>query len=133
MATILYVEDNDDNMFIVHRRLTLAGFDVAVARNGEEGIAMAVDVRPDLIVMDLDLPIIDGWEATRRLKARPETKAIPIIALTAHAMTGDREKALAAGCDDYDSKPVDFARLRAKIEALRDSGRGTGADASPAP
>jgi len=124
MATILYVEDNDDNMFIVHRRLTLAGFDVAVARNGEEGIAMAVDTRPDLIVMDLDLPIIDGWEATRRLKARAETKAIPIIALTAHADAKHRAEALAAGCDAFEEKPVDFRALIAKIRAVLDRPAG---------
>jgi len=118
MATILYVEDNDDNMFIVHRRLTLAGFDVTVARNGEEGIAMATDMHPDLIVMDLDLPVLNGWEATRRLKAQPATKAIPIIALTAHADAKHRTEALAAGCDDFEEKPVDFRGLVAKIHAV---------------
>jgi CheY-like chemotaxis protein len=115
---ILYVEDNDDNVYVVKSRLTRAGFTVLVAGNGEEGIAMATAERPHLILMDLSLPVLDGWEATRRLKAAPETKDIPVIALSAHAMTGDREKALAAGCDDYDIKPVDFSRLRAKIEAL---------------
>ena len=123
MATILYVEDNDDNMFIVHRRLTLAGFDVAVARNGEEGIGMATDMRPDLIVMDLDLPVLNGWEATRRLKAQPATKAIPIIALTAHADARHRTEALAAGCDEFEEKPVDFRGLVAKIHQILDRPR----------
>jgi len=116
---ILYVEDNDDNIYVVRTRLTRAGHTVLVATDGEQGVAMAAAERPDLILMDLRLPKLDGWEATRRLKAAPETKNIPVIALSAHAMTGDRENALAAGCDDYDTKPVDFARLRAKIEALR--------------
>ena len=118
MTTILYVEDNDDNMFIVHRRLTQAGFDVTVARNGAEGIAMATDMRPDLIVMDLDLPVLNGWEATRRLKAQPATKSIPVIALTAHADAKHRSAALAAGCDDFEEKPVDFRGLVAKIHAV---------------
>ncbi len=115
---ILYVEDNEDNVYVVEQRLTRAGYTVLVAPDGERGLAMTAAERPDLILMDLSLPGIDGWEVTRRLKAAPTTSHIPIIALTAHAMTGDREKALAAGCDDYDSKPVDFPRLRAKIEAL---------------
>jgi len=118
MAKILYVEDNDDNMFIVHRRLTLAGFDVSVARNGEEGIAMATEMLPDLIVMDLSLPVLDGWEATRRLKARPDTKAIPIIALTSHTGPEHRQAALAAGCDEFEEKPVDFRGLVEKIKAV---------------
>jgi two-component system, cell cycle response regulator DivK len=118
MASILYVEDNDDNMFIVHRRLTLAGFDVSVARNGAEGIAMATQDRPDLILMDLNLPVLDGWEATRRLKSGDGTRAIPVIALTAHAMAGDREQARAAGCDDFEEKPVDFPGLVAKIQSV---------------
>jgi len=115
---ILYVEDNDDNIYVVKNRLTRAGHTMLVALDGEQGIAMAMAERPDLILMDLSLPVLDGWEATRRLKAAPESKGIPIIALSAHAMAGDREKALAAGCDDYDTKPIDFARLRGKIEAL---------------
>lgn len=123
MATILYVEDNDDNMFIVHRRLTLAGFDVTVARNGEEGVAMATDMRPDLIVMDLDLPVLNGWDATRRLKAQSATKAIPIIALTAHADPRHRTEALAAGCDEFEEKPVDFRGLVAKIQRILDRPR----------
>jgi CheY-like chemotaxis protein len=115
---ILYVEDNEDNVYVVRQRLTRAGYAVQVAADGEQGLAMVAADRPDLILMDLSLPGLDGWEVTRRLKASPDTRHIPIIALTAHAMTGDREKALAAGCDDYDSKPVDFGRLRAKIQAL---------------
>ena len=119
---ILYVEDNDDNIYVLRNRLARAGFTVLVAVDGAQGIEMAKAEQPDLIIMDLSLPVIDGWEATRRLKAASETRAIPVIALSAHAMAGDREKALAAGCDDYDSKPVDYARLRAKIEALRRNG-----------
>jgi len=118
---ILYVEDNDDNVYVVKRRLMRWGHTVLVAGDGRRGIEMALAERPDLILMDLSLPELDGWEATHRLKATPETKGIPIIALSAHAMAGDREKALAAGCDDYDTKPVDFARLRAKIAALLDA------------
>ena len=132
---ILYVEDNEDNVYVVKQRLTRAGYTVLVAPDGERGLAMAAADRPDLILMDLSLPGIDGWEVTRRLKAAPATRPIPIIALTAHAMTGDREKALAAGCDDYDSKPVDFPRLRAKIEALlgtdRDADAGEARPATP--
>jgi len=115
---ILYIEDNDDNIYVVKNRLSRGGHTVLVALDGEQGVAMALSERPDLILMDLSLPVLDGWEATRRLKAAAETKAIPIIALSAHAMAGDREKALDAGCDDYDTKPIDFARLREKIEAL---------------
>ena len=115
---ILYVEDNDDNVYVVKNRLTRAGYTVVVALDGEQGVAMASTEKPHLILMDLSLPILDGWEATRRLKAAPETKDIPVIALSAHAMTGDREKALEAGCEDFDTKPVDFARLQAKIQSL---------------
>jgi two-component system cell cycle response regulator DivK len=115
---ILYVEDNDDNVFVLKNRLTRAGFTVLVAVDGAQGLAMALEDRPDLILMDLSLPVLDGWEATRRLKGAADTNQIPIIALSAHAMAGDREKALEAGCDDFDTKPVDFARLRAKIDAL---------------
>jgi CheY-like chemotaxis protein len=115
---ILYVEDNDDNVYVVKTRLGRAGFTVSVAGDGEQGLLMVAADKPDLILMDLSLPGVDGWEATRRLKAAPETKDIPVIALSAHAMAGDREKALEAGCDDYDTKPIDFARLRAKIAAL---------------
>jgi two-component system cell cycle response regulator DivK len=115
---ILYVEDNDDNVYVVKSRLTRWGHTVLVAVDGRQGIEMAVAGPPDLILMDLSLPVLDGWEATRRLKAAAETKAIPIIALSAHAMAGDREKALDAGCDDFDTKPIDFIRLRGKIDAL---------------
>jgi two-component system, cell cycle response regulator DivK len=118
MTKILYVEDNDDNVYMLRGRLTRAGFEVAVAVDGEQGVAMAASEAPDLIVMDLSLPGLDGWEATRRLKGAPETRAIPVIALSAHAMAGDRAKAIAAGCDDYDTKPVDFPRLLGKIRAL---------------
>jgi len=120
---ILYVEDNDDNIFVVYRRLSQWGHTVLIAKNGRDGVAMARSERPDLIVMDLSLPALDGWEATRILKSSPETNEIPILALTAHAMAGDREKALAAGCDDFATKPVDFAELRAKIDALSPPGR----------
>ena len=115
---ILYVEDNDDNVYVLKNRLTRAGYTVLIAVNGEDGVAMAAAEKPDLILMDLSLPVLDGWEATRRLKAAEETRAIPVIALTAHAMSGDREKALEAGCEDFDTKPVDFPRLRGKIQAL---------------
>ena len=115
---ILYVEDNDDNIYVVKNRLGRVGHTVVVATDGEQGVAMAGAEQPDLILMDLRLPGIDGWEATRRIKAQAETQHIPIIALSAHAMTGDREKALEAGCDDYDTKPGDFARLRGKIDTL---------------
>jgi len=116
---LLYVEDNDDNVYMLTMRFELAGgFEVLVAENGEVGCAMALAEQPDLIVMDLDLPVVNGWEAARRLKADPATAAIPVIALTAHVMSGEREKALAAGCDDFDTKPVDFERLRQKIDRL---------------
>jgi CheY-like chemotaxis protein len=118
MTKILYVEDNDDNVYMLRGRLTRAGFEVAVASDGEQGVAKAASEAPDLILMDLSLPVLDGWEATRQLKDAPETRPIPIIALSAHAMEGDRAKAIAAGCDDYDTKPVDFPRLLAKIQAL---------------
>jgi len=115
---ILYVEDNDDNIYVVKNRFTRAGFTVLVATDGAQGVAMAAAEKPDLILMDLRLPVVDGWEATRRIKAQPETRHIPVIALTAHAMTGDREKALAAGCDDFDTKPVEMPRLLEKVRAL---------------
>ena len=120
MATILYVEDNEDNMYIGHRRLSQAGFDVLIARNGQQGIAMATESHPDLIVMDLNLPVLDGWEATRRLKASAETRSIPIVALSAHNDPKHRELAFAAGVDDFEDKPVDFASLLRKIKALLD-------------
>jgi two-component system, cell cycle response regulator DivK len=122
MAKILYVEDNEDNVYMLKRRLERAGFEVAVAPDGEQGLAVAHDQRPDLILMDLSLPILDGWQATRRLKDSEETRIIPVIALSAHALPGDREKALEAGCDDYDAKPVNLPRLLAKIRALLPEG-----------
>ena len=115
---ILYVEDNDDNIYMLQRRLTRAGYTVMIARDGAQGVALATAEQPDLVLMDMGLPVLDGWEATRRIKAAAQTRGIPVIALTANAMTGDREKALAAGCDDFDTKPVEIARLLAKIEAL---------------
>ena len=117
MPRLLYVEDNDDNLYMLQLRFdVLGGYEILSATDGAAGIAMAAAERPDLILMDLNLPKIDGWEATRRLKADPVTRDIPIIALSAHAMAGDREKALATGCDDFDIKPVEFDRLLAKIE-----------------
>jgi CheY-like chemotaxis protein len=116
---ILYVEDNDDNVYMLKNRLSRAGFTVVVATDGAQGIAMATSEQPDLILMDLTLPDIRGEEATQRIKADPATKRIPVIALTANAMAGDREKALAAGCDDFDTKPVEMPRLLEKIEALK--------------
>jgi CheY-like chemotaxis protein len=115
---ILYVEDNEDNIYMLHRRLVRAGFTVVIARDGAQGVAAAGAEHPDLILMDLGMPVVDGWEATRRIKAAPATKHSPVIALTANAMTGDREKALAAGCDDFDTKPVEMVRLLGKIQAL---------------
>ena len=115
---VLYVEDNDDNIYVLRNRLTRAGFSVVVATDGAQGVAAARAEMPDLIIMDLTLPVLDGWETTRQLKAAPETKHIPIIALTAHAMSGDREKALEAGCDEFDTKPVEMPRLLEKIRAL---------------
>lgn len=119
---ILYVEDNDDNIYMLEKRLKRAGFSVMIARDGVQGVAMAAAEPPDLILMDLGLPVLDGWEATRRIKAAPQTKHIPVIALTANAMTGDREKAMAAGCDEFDTKPVDLPRLLGKIQALVSGG-----------
>lgn len=120
MSKILLVEDNEMNRDMLSRRLERKGFQVVFAVDGEEGVNMAQSECPDLILMDMSMPVLDGWEASRRIKAHPTTAAIPIVALTAHAMTGDREKTLAAGCDDYDTKPVEFARLLGKITALLD-------------
>lgn len=117
MTRIVYVEDNDDNLYMLALRLETIGYEVITATNGADGIATAAAERPDLILMDLDLPVVDGWEAIRQLKADPATRNIPIIALTAHAMAGDREKALAAGSDDFDTKPVELDRLLAKIRS----------------
>ena len=122
---ILYVEDNDDNVYMLEKRLTRAGFTVIVASDGIQGVAMAVSEQPDLILMDLTLPNMDGEEATRRIKADAATQHIPVIALTANAMAGDREKALAAGCDDFDTKPVELERLLGKIRALTPAGQGS--------
>ena len=118
MAKILLVEDEEMNRDIVSRRLEHRGYQVVVALDGRQGVRLAQSEAPDLILMDMSLPVIDGWEATRRLKAAPSTQAIPIIALTAHAMVGDREMALEAGCDDYDTKPIEFPRLLRKIRTL---------------
>jgi CheY-like chemotaxis protein len=118
MPKILLVEDNEMNRDMLSRRLIRRGFEVAIAMDGEEGVAMARAGTYDLVLMDMSLPGIDGWEATRRLRAQPESRAVPIIALTAHAMSGDRERALAAGCNDYDTKPVELDRLLGKIAAL---------------
>lgn len=118
MKRILLVEDNELNRDMLSRRLKRRDFEVLMAENGELAVAMATKEVPDLILMDMSLPIIDGWEATRRIKADPATANVPIIALTAHAMESDREKAMEAGCDDYDSKPVDLPRLLGKIESL---------------
>lgn len=118
MTRILLVEDNEMNRDMLSRRLSRRGYEIVIAVDGREGIATAQAEKPDLILMDMSLPVMDGWEATRRLKAEPGTRAIPIIGLTAHSMAGDRERVLAAGCDDYDTKPVELPRLLQKIEAL---------------
>ena len=114
---ILYVEDNDDNVYVLKRWFSIVGFELLVASDGEQGVAMAAQELPDLVLMDQSLPGIDGWEAARRIKASPVTRHIPVIALTANAMSGDREKALAAGCNDFDTKPVDIERLVEKIRS----------------
>jgi len=116
MAKILLVEDNEMNRDMLSRRLKKRGFDMVIAIDGQEGLNMAVDESPELILLDMSLPKVDGWEVAKRLKADATTRGIPIIALTAHAMAGDRQKAIDAGCDDYDTKPVDMKRLLAKIE-----------------
>jgi two-component system, cell cycle response regulator DivK len=118
VARILLIEDNEMNRDMLSRRLVRNGYEVVVATDGQQGLDMAFSERPDLILMDMSLPVIDGWEATRRIKANDATRRIPIIALTAHAMAGDREKALEVGCDDYDTKPVEMSRLVGKIAAL---------------
>ena len=118
MHRILLVEDNEFNRDMLSRRLLRLGYDVIVAIDGAAGVQQAGDVLPDLVLMDMSLPVMDGWEATRQLKAMHKTAAIPIIGLSAHAMTGDAEKAIAAGCDDYDTKPIDFKRLVSKISRL---------------
>jgi two-component system cell cycle response regulator DivK len=118
MPKLLLVEDNEMNRDMLSRRLQRRGYEVVIAVDGQEGVALAQSEAPDLILMDMSLPVMDGWEATRRLKAASETMSIPVLALTAHAMSGDREKAMEAGCDDYDAKPIDLPRLLEKIEAL---------------
>lgn len=118
MPKVLYAEDNEDNIFMLTARLSRRGYEVMVARDGRQAVDMARSESPSLILMDLSLPVMDGWEATRRIKAAPKTRMIPVIALSAHAMPGDREKALAAGCDDYDAKPVVMPRLLEKMRAL---------------
>lgn len=118
MPKILLVEDNELNRDMLSRRLERRGFQVLIAVDGAQGVAMAQSEAPDLVLMDMSLPVVDGWEATRRLKAAPETRAVPIIALTSHAMVGDRNKAIEAGCDDYDTKPIELPRLLEKIDRL---------------
>ncbi|HEX3402468.1 MAG TPA: response regulator [Acetobacteraceae bacterium] len=118
MAKILLVEDNELNRDMLSRRLTRNGYTVVEAVNGEQGVAMAASEAPDLVLMDMSLPVLDGWSATRALRADPATRDIPVIALTAHAMAGDREQAMAAGCNDYDTKPIELPRLLGKIAAL---------------
>jgi CheY-like chemotaxis protein len=118
MARILYVEDNEDNVYMLSSRLRRKGHEVIVATDGNQGVALARSEAPALILMDLSLPVVDGWEATRRLKAMPETRNIPVIAISAHAMATDRESAFEVGCDDFDTKPIEFDRLLRKIEQL---------------
>jgi CheY-like chemotaxis protein len=118
MAKILLVEDNEMNRDMLKRRLKRKGYDVFIAVDGAEGVELSQTQYPDLILMDMSLPVMDGWQATQKIKANPKTKGIPVIALTAHAMAGDREKCLAAGCNDYDTKPIEFPRLLQKIEVL---------------
>jgi len=131
MAQILCVEDNDDNQFMLHRRLSRAGYDVKLARDGLEGVEWAKSLQPDLIVMDIELPRLNGLEATRRLKEQPETKSIPIIILSSHSEHSSREKALAAGCDAYHTKPTDFRHLTAEIETLLKARAAPAVDESP--
>ena len=134
MSKILLVEDNEMNRDMLSRRLVRKGYEVVLAVDGQSGLAMAQSELPDLVLMDMSLPTVDGWEATRRLKADASTQHIPVIALTAHAMSGDREKALEAGCDDYDTKPVELVRLLGKIELLLGSrGKEMAASENPAP
>ena len=119
MTKILYIEDNDDNVYMLKMRLELLGdFEVLAAENGEKGCEMAATEQPDLILMDLEMPVVDGWEATRRLRGSPTTRDIPIIALSAHALAGEREKALAAGCNDFDTKPIEFDRLVVTLQRV---------------
>jgi CheY-like chemotaxis protein len=124
MAKVLLVEDNEMNRDMLSRRLIRRGFQVVFAMDGQQGVDLARSERPDIILMDMSLPVIDGWEATRRVKADDATRSVPVIGLTAHAMAGDREKAIEAGCDDYDTKPVELDRLIAKIERLIGAAKG---------
>ena len=124
MIKVLYVEDNDDNLYMLKMRLELLGdFEVLTAEDGEKGCNIAASERPDIILMDLEMPVVDGWEATRRLKSSPQTRDIPIIGLSAHAMAGEREKAMAAGCNEFDHKPVEFERLVATIRRILAGGK----------
>jgi CheY-like chemotaxis protein len=123
MAKVLLVEDNEMNRDMLSRRLTRRGFEVVFAGDGQQGLDLARSVKPDIILMDMSLPVIDGWEVTRRIKADGTMRSIPVIGLTAHAMSGDREKAIEAGCDDYDTKPVEIDRLLEKIRRLLDGGK----------
>jgi CheY-like chemotaxis protein len=124
MIKVLYVEDNDDNLYMLKMRLELLGdFEVLAAEDGEKGCNVALAEQPDIILMDLEMPVVDGWEATRRLKSSPQTRDIPIIGLSAHAMAGEREKAMAAGCNEFDHKPVEFERLVATIRRVLASAR----------
>ena len=119
MTKVLYVEDNDDNVYMLKMRLELLGdFEVLAAEDGEKGCEMATAERPDIILMDLEMPVLDGWEATRRLRSNPQTRDIPVIALSAHALAGERERALAAGCNEFDSKPIEFDRLVATVRRI---------------
>jgi two-component system, cell cycle response regulator DivK len=124
MPKVLLVEDNEMNRDMLSRRLIRRGFEVIFAVDGQQGVDLAKSQRPDIILMDMSLPVIDGWEATRRVKSDDATRAVPVIGLTAHAMSGDREKAMEAGCDDYDTKPVELERLIGKIEKLLNAGKG---------
>ena len=124
MAKVLLVEDNEMNRDMLSRRLIRRGFQVVFAMDGQQGVALARSEQPDIILMDMSLPVIDGWEATRRVKADDATRSVPVIGLTAHAMAGDREKAIEAGCDDYDTKPVELDRLIGKIERLIGAAKG---------
>jgi CheY-like chemotaxis protein len=119
VTKVLYIEDNDDNVYMLKMRLELLGdFEVLAAEDGEKGCAMAVSESPDIILMDLEMPVVDGWEATRRLKGNPQTRDIPVIVLSAHALAGEREKAIAAGCDEFDSTPIEFDRLVATMRRI---------------
>jgi two-component system, cell cycle response regulator DivK len=124
MTKVLLVEDNEMNRDMLSRRLIRRGFHVVFAMDGQQGIDLARSERPDIILMDMSLPVIDGWEATRRVKADDATRSVPVIGLTAHAMSGDREKAIEAGCDDYDTKPVELDRLISKIDRLLGTAKG---------